>query len=148
VKRIRLLVLAGAVAIALPFGLMSASATDTPTNSVAIQRHAQYDNFGNIIHVGLDVRCKTGTVPADPGQVQVSVSQEPPETPYPMTAGSGLNNVVCDGSTHSVGVTIFGAPGFDAGRAQATATLFPPVGGGNGVTVTRTINIIVMNQGD
>ena len=95
----------------------------------------------------MDVRCKKGTVPADPGQVQVTVTQEPPETPYPMTAGSGLNSVVCDGQTHSVGVTIGpGAPPFDAGRAKATATLFPPPGGGNGVTATRTINIIVMNQ--
>jgi hypothetical protein len=147
VKRIRLLVLFGAVAIALPLGLLPVGATET-ANSVAIQRHAQYDNFGFIIHVGLDVRCKKGTVPSDPGQVQVSVTQEPPETPYPMTAGSGLNNVVCDGQTRSVGVTITGAPGFDAGRATATATLFPPPGGGSGVTVTRTINIIVMNQGD
>jgi hypothetical protein len=144
-KRIRLLILAGAVAVALPFGLSSAGATGTPSNSVSIQRNAQYDLLGDIIHVGLDVRCKKGTVPGTPGQVEVDVSQGPPETPNPVAAGSGLNNVVCDDQTHSVGVSILGE-GFDAGRATATARLFPPVGGGSSVTVTRTINIIVMTQ--
>jgi hypothetical protein len=148
-KRIRLLVLAGAVAVALPFGLATAKATGTTggttTNSVSINYAAQYDLNGNIIHVGLSVRCKPGIVPLEPGQVDVTVEQGPPETAYPVAAGGGLNNVVCDGRSHSVGVSITGI-GFDAGRAKATATLIPPAGGGNSVTTTRTINIIVMNR--
>jgi len=116
VKRIRLLVLLGAVAIALPVGLTSAGATGT-SNSVTIQEHADYDFVGTTIDVGLYVRCTGGS-----GDVIVNVSQSPPQTPYPVGAGSGPQIVVCDGNTHRVGVTITGF-GFDAGRARATADL-------------------------
>ena len=115
-KRIRLLVLLGAVAIALPVGLTSAGATGT-SNSVTIQEHADYDFVGTTIDVGLYVRCTGGS-----GDVIVNVSQSPPQTPYPVGAGSGPQIVVCDGNTHRVGVTITGF-GFDAGRARATADL-------------------------
>jgi hypothetical protein len=142
VKRIRLLVVLGALALALPFGLSAAKATDsTTTNSVNISYNAQYDLLGNIIHVGLTVSCKSNVAP---GQVEVTVEQYPPETPYPMAAGGGLNDVVCDGKSHTVGVSITGE-GFDAGRAKATATLIPPVGSGSSVTTSKWISIKVMN---
>jgi hypothetical protein len=142
VNRIRLLIILGVIALALPFGIGAARATGTPpANAVTIQQDAQYDLDGFIIHVGLNVRCKSSTLP---GQVMVDVSQAPPETAYPVAAGSGLNSVVCDGRTHAVGVTIHGE-GFDAGRATATATLIPPVGSGGMVKATRTIYITVMN---
>jgi hypothetical protein len=141
----RLLVLLGAVAVALPLGLTTAKATGgtTTTNSVSINYDAQYDTLGNTIHVGLQVRCKSAGLGV-PGQVEVNVSQAPPETAYPVAMGSGLNNVVCDGRTHSVGVTIIGE-GFDAGKAKATATLFPAVDPLHPVKTSRTINIVVMN---
>jgi hypothetical protein len=145
-KRIRLLVLLGAVAVALPLGLTTAKATGggyPPPNAVSINYDAQYDTVGATIHVGLQVRCKSAPLGA-PGQVSVDVSQAPPETPYPMAAGSGLNNVVCDGNTHSVGVTIIGE-GFDAGKAKAKATLFPALDPTHPVYTSRTINIRVMN---
>ena len=51
------------------------------------------------------------------------MTQAPPETGSPVTVGVGGNPfVVCDGQTHSVGVTIIGA-GFDTGWATAKATL-------------------------
>jgi hypothetical protein len=143
VKRIRLLVLLGVIAVALPFGLRTAGATGTTSNSVTIERNAQYDTLGSFIHVGLQVRCRRSALP---GSLDVMVSQKPPETPYPVAAGSGLQEVVCDGRTHSVGVTIAGE-GFDAGKARAKAILFPPPGAGGTVKTERTINIIVMNQG-
>jgi hypothetical protein len=141
-KRIRLLVVLGAIAVALPLGLTTAKATgSTGNNSVTISQNAQYDLLGGIIHVGLTVSCKTNVLP---GQVEVTVEQYPPETPYPMAAGGGLNNVVCDGKSHTVGVSITGE-GFDAGRAKATATLTPPVGSGSSVTTSKWITIKVMN---
>ena len=118
-KRIRLLVLLCVAAIALPLGLFqsSAGATGTPQNSVTIQEHADYDFIGTTIDVGLSVRCTGGS-----GSVIVNLQQFPPETPYPVGAGSGPQIVACDGKTHTVGVTITGF-GFDAGRAWATADL-------------------------
>ena len=119
-KRLRLLVLLGAVAVALPLALTTAHATGgggTPANQVTIQEHVDYDFVGAQLDVGLYVRCTGGS-----GSVIVNVSQSPPETPYPVSAGSGPQIVVCDGSTHTVGVTITGF-GFDAGRAWATADL-------------------------
>jgi hypothetical protein len=148
-KRLRLLVVLGAVAVALPLGLTTAKATGSSTsNSVSINYNAQYDTLGNTIHVGLQVRCKPGGLDIDglpiPGQVMVDVSQAPPETPTPVAAGSGLNNVVCDNRTHSVGVTIVGQ-GFDAGKAKAKATLYPANNPLSPVKTSRTINIVVMN---
>jgi hypothetical protein len=147
-KRLRLLVVVGVIAAAIPLSLTAAKATGggggypPPANSVSINYDAQYDALGAIIHVGLNVRCKN--VGGAPGQVDVSVSQSPPESPTPAT-GDGLTNVVCDGRTHSVGVTL-GGIGFDAGKAKATATLVPPVADvTHSVTTSRTINIAVMN---
>jgi hypothetical protein len=120
VKRIRLLVLLGVAAVALPLGFLqgSAGATGTlPANQVYIQQYVDYDFVGTQLDVGLYVRCTGGS-----GAVTVNVSQSPPETPYPVGVGSGPQIVVCDGNTHSVGVTITGF-GFDAGKAWATADL-------------------------
>jgi hypothetical protein len=136
-KRLRLLVLLGLLAVALPVGLAPAGATGT-TNSVTIQEHADYDAAGFILDVGLYVRCYGGVN----GLVDVMVEQYPPQTPYLLGFGSGPQPVVCDGKTHTVGVTIVGE-GFDAGRAKATAT-FTPLGGGNAVTAQRWITIVVV----
>jgi hypothetical protein len=141
VKRIRLLVVLGLVAVALPLGLMPARATGT-TNSVTIQQYADYDAAGFVLDVGLYVRCKK-VVGNLPGEVIVTVEQSPPQTPYPVAFGSGPQSVVCDGNTHAVGVTIVGE-GFDAGYAKATATLTPPPGGGSSVTTSRWITIVVV----
>jgi hypothetical protein len=121
-KRIRLLILAGAIAVALPFGLSTAGATGSPpANSVSIREQAQFNFQGTYIEVGLTVRCSGGGLRT----VDVFVKQDYPETPYPQGAtGVGAQNVVCDGVARSVAVTV--PPGlFDAGRAWAEATLDP-----------------------
>jgi hypothetical protein len=118
-KRIRLLVLAGAVAVALPFGLATAKATGTTggTAKVSINQYADFDTAGTNIDVGLNVSCTGASV------VEVTLKQTYPETGSPVTVGSGPQPLVaCDGRTHSVGVTVFGL-GFDTGRAYATATV-------------------------
>ena len=133
-KRLRLLVLAGAVALALPFGLVAAHATGstggTATNTISIDPYADFDTFGTNIDVKVYVKC-SGTATVD-----VTLHQEPPETPYPIDAGIGAAPVVCDGQVHSTGVTVAGA-GFDTGWATATATLL----GTANATATRTVYI-------
>jgi hypothetical protein len=122
VKRIRLLVLLGAVAIALPFGISAVGATDTPpANSVSIREYAQFSTGGTYIEVGGTVRCHGGGTRI----VEVFVKQKYPETPHIQGAtGIGTQFVVCDGSTRSWAATV--PPGlFDAGRAWAKATLDP-----------------------
>ena len=119
-KRIRLLILLGMVAVALPLGILQGVAKATgspPANTVTIEEHADYDFVGTQIDVGLRVRCTGGS-----GNVIVHLSQSQPETPYPAGVGSGPQIVACDGQTHTVGVTLDGF-GFDAGRAWATADL-------------------------
>jgi hypothetical protein len=133
-KRIRLLVLLGAVAVALPLALSTAHATGT-TSSVTIHEQADYDAAGFVLDVGLNVRCYGGVN----GLVDVTVEQFPPETPFPVAFGSGPFPVVCDGKTHTVAVTIVGE-GFDAGRAKATATLMVPMQPNK--TATRWITIV------
>jgi hypothetical protein len=137
-KRIRLLILLGVVAVALPFGLSRAGATTTSTGTtdVTLSTTAQYDFVGTIIHVGFKARCTGGT-----GQIVVTVKQYPPETPEPMGAGGFFNNVACDGQTHTGGVTVSGM-GFDPGKAWAEATLTSP---GGSDTDARWIDIRVMN---
>jgi hypothetical protein len=139
-KRIRLLVLLGMVAVALPLGLLQGIAKATGNSgtgsSVSINQYADYEFAGAILDVGLQVACTGGS-----GAVDVTVTQEPPETPYPEAAGSGPQFVVCDGRSHSVGVTL--GPGiFDAGKANATATLVAP--SGDVTTVKRQILIRVV----
>jgi hypothetical protein len=116
-KRVRLLVLLGAIAIALPFGLMHgvAGATGGGGTSVSIKQYGDYNAFGTQLDVGLLVRCSGGM-----GLAEVTVTQDSPETGIP-TTGTGFNPaVVCDGRTHSVGVTIIGSV-FDPGKAWAEA---------------------------
>ena len=149
-KRIRLLILLVVLAVALPIGIISGTAKATGSaDQVSINRNAQYDILGGIIHVGLRVRCAPQP---NFGLVTVHVAQNPPESPLPAN-GDGFNaGVVCDGQTHDVGVsvTVDGAGGpFDAGTALATAELIPdPVDPPAPPTVTasavKTITIIVM----
>jgi hypothetical protein len=138
-KRIRLLILLGMVAVALPLGLLQSvakAAGTPPENTVSIDEHADYDFAGTQLDVGLNVRCTGGS-----GAVVVNVSQDPPESPFPVSEGSGPQFVECDGSTHSVGVTITGF-GFDAGRASATADL--TTGSGGSAHAERSITIVVV----
>lgn len=136
-KRIRLLVLAGALAAALPFGMTAVGATggSGSTNSVTINSRADFGIFGTQLDVGLNVRCYGGS-----GLVDVWVDQYPPETPAPVGMGSGATMVVCDGKTRPVGVTVEGAV-YDEGRAKATATLVAPSGTKKTV---KWINIVVV----
>ena len=118
-KRIRLLVLLGVVAVALPLGLLQgvAGATGGSGTSVSIQQYADYNLAGVELDVGLNVRC---TDVDGLGTATVEVTQTSPETGTP-TTGFGFNPaVVCDGRTHSVGVTVTGVL-FDPGKAYAIA---------------------------
>jgi hypothetical protein len=147
-KRIRLLILLSVLALVLPVGLLSGVAkAGGSTDQVSINRNAQYDLLGGIIHVGLKVRCAPQS---NFGVVTVHVTQDPPESPLP-ASGDGLNGgVVCDGQSHDVGVSVFvdGTEGFgpfDAGTAQATAELIPnPAPPTVTARAVRTITIIVM----
>jgi hypothetical protein len=118
-KRIRLLVLLAVVAVALPLGVIFAgnagAAGSTTTNSVSIRQYADYNLAGFELDVGLNVRCTGGL-----GTAKVMVTQTSPETGV-ATTGFGTNpDVVCDGQTHSVGVTVAG-PLYDPGKAYAVA---------------------------
>jgi hypothetical protein len=141
-KHLRMLVVLGALVVALPFGLVTAKATGGGGSGtqVTIQEHADYDFSGTQIDVGLYVRC---TDPTGFGVLDVTVDQYPPETPYVVTVAFGPQSVVCDGYTHTVALTTTGA-GFDAGRAKATATLTLPVNTSGNTTVSRWITIVAV----
>ena len=137
-KRILMLTVLGMLAVALPVGLLPGVAQADSGPQVIIQQDASYNLAGTAINVGLNVKCQGGS-----GDVVVNLTQSPPETPYPMAAGSGPQTVVCDGHQHSVGVTV-GGLGFDAGTAWATADLMmdsPTVVAHN----QRSIDIVVVN---
>jgi hypothetical protein len=138
VKRIRMFIVLAMVAAAVTLlpALAGATGTTPAPNQVTIQSNADYDFVGGMIDVGLYVRCTGGS-----GDVIVSLNQYPPETPYPVGVGSGPQIVVCDGKTHSVGVSVPGF-GFDAGKAWATADLTTASGGS--AHAARWINIIVV----
>jgi hypothetical protein len=137
-KRLRFIILISTVAVALAAPVVAKATGSTgTTNSVYIQQYVDYDFAGSQLDVGLYVRCKGGS-----GSVVVNVSQSPPQTPYPVGAGSGPQLVVCDGQTHSVGVTITGF-GFDAGRAWAEADLTVPSTGGS-AHAERSVTIVVV----
>jgi hypothetical protein len=112
-----MLTLLGSLAVALPVGLAPGVAQADSGPQVTIQPQASYIIAGATIDVGLYVKCQGGS-----GEVIVNVTQSPPQTPYPMAAGSGPQTVVCDGQMHTVAVTVAGF-GFDAGTAWATADL-------------------------
>jgi hypothetical protein len=137
-KRVRLLVLLGAIALALPFGLIQgvAGATGGGGTAVSIQQYADFNFAGTQLDVGLHVRCTGGL-----GLAEVTVKQDSPETGVPDTMGTGFNpDVVCDGEIHSVGVTVFGVV-FDPGKAWAEADVTTP--GGN-AHAQRWITILVV----
>jgi hypothetical protein len=146
-KRIRLLILLGMVAVALPIGLLQGVAkarppSSTSTGSVSISQYADWDFVGATLDVGLQVAC---TDPSGAGVVAVDVTQYPPESPTPTpVSGHGTQRVVCDGRSRSVGVTVGPGP-FDTGKAYATATLTtvnrvnPPV-----ATASRWISVRVV----
>ena len=124
-KRIRLLILLSVLAVALPVGLLSgaAKATGSSGTSVSISQTADFNAFGTQLDVNLLVRCTGGI-----GLANVTVNQPHPETGFPATTGDGFNpDVVCDGRTHSVGVTILGAV-YDPGRAYAIVDVTAPSG--------------------
>jgi hypothetical protein len=116
-KRIRMLVLVGVVAVALPLGVVftgDAGATGSSGTSVSISQTADFDTYGLHLDVNLLVRCP----PGDFALANVIVNQSNPETGVAAT-GDGFNpSVVCDGRTHSVGVTVTGAV-YDPGMAYA-----------------------------
>jgi hypothetical protein len=154
VKRIRLLILLSVLAVALPVGLLTGVAkavgSTGATSQLSINQNAQFDVDGNIIHVGLRARCPVTPAPVTgtplPGTIHVHVVQNPPESTT-HTEGDGLvKEVVCDGQTHTVGVSIYDpliTLGFDAGRAFATAEFtFPD--SATATTAEKWINIIVM----
>jgi hypothetical protein len=134
-----MLTVLGMLAVVLPIGLLQGVAkADGSGPQVVIQPDASYNLAGAVINVGLNVKCQGGS-----GDVVVNVTQSPPETPYPMAAGSGPNIVVCDGQMHTVAVTVTGF-GFDAGTASATADLTS----GSPPAVThaqRSITIVVVH---
>jgi hypothetical protein len=133
-----MLTLLGSLAVVLPVGLQQGVAQAASGPQVTIQPQASYVLAGAVLDVGLYVKCQGGS-----GDVVVDVTQSPPETPYPVAAGSGPQVVVCDGQTHSVAVTITGF-GFDAGTAWATADLTT----GSPTVVAhdqRSIDIVVVN---
>ena len=138
-KRIRVLGMLGMLAVVLPIGLLQgvAKADDGGGPQVTIQPQASYIIAGATIDVGLNVKCQGGS-----GEVVVDVTQLPPQTPYPMAAGSGPQTVVCDGQSHSVAVTVAGF-GFDAGTALATADL--TTDSAAAAHAQRSIDIVVVN---
>ena len=126
-KRIRLLVLLGVVAVALPLGVVftgnAGASGGTTTTQVGIRQYADYNAAGVELDIGLNVRC-TGVL----GTAEVFVTQPHPETGFPATMGTGTNpDVVCDGQTHSVGVTVVGLV-FDPGKAYVKADVVSPDG--------------------
>jgi hypothetical protein len=132
-KRLRLLVVVGVIAAALPLGMSAVGASGTTSTVVSIQSPADYDVTGTNVDVRVNVRCTGGT-----GTLVVELKQYPPETPYPVGEGSGPNIVACDGTTHAGGATVIGAV-FDPGRALATATVVAPSGT---KTVSKWIHIV------
>lgn len=131
------LVLGAAAAAAVAAGVaLVPSVAGAAGNSVSINQYADFNFAGTQLDVGLQVSCTGGT-----GLVTVSVDQPYPESPDPLGAhGTGVMDVVCDGKTHNVGVTVVGVI-YDAGKAKATATLTAPSGA---VTTTRQIVIRVV----
>jgi hypothetical protein len=139
-KRLRLLVLAGVLAVALPLGMTAAGATggSPPPNSVSIKEKAQFNFNGTYIEVGLTVRCQANSNALR--TVEVFVHQDFPETPSPTGAnGLGVSTVVCDSRARDYAVTV-PVGKFDAGRARATATLDPVLG--PTATAQRWITIV------
>jgi hypothetical protein len=138
---VKKLVLGAAAAAALATSValvpsVAGATGSTGGSSVSINQYADFNFNGTQLDVGLQVSCTGGT-----GVVNVSVDQPYPESPDPLGAhGTGVMDVVCDGKTHNVGVTVIGVI-YDAGHAKATATLTAPSGT---KTVSRQIVVRVV----
>jgi len=113
-------VAAAAAAVAVP---SVAGATGSGGDSIAIQQTADYNLSGLSLDLGLQVRCSGNGMLT--GSVTGNVTQDPPETPSPVSFSAGNSLVVCDGKSHAVGLTVDGA-GFDDGKATATVMLTNP----------------------
>jgi len=114
-------VVAATAAVLVPQAAGATGSTGGTGDSVYIAPYADYNLAGLSLDLDLVVSCKgplTGTVDG-------SVTQQPPETPSPVTLSTGFSVVVCDGRSHTVGLTVDGA-GFDDGKAKATVTLVNP----------------------
>ena len=92
-------------------------------DSVTVASFADYNLSGASLDLDLVVTCSKGLLQT--GTVTGSVTQQPPETPSPVTLSAGNSLVVCDGKPHAVGLTVDGA-GFDDGKAKATVMLTNP----------------------
>jgi hypothetical protein len=128
---------AAAAAVAAPLAVMPSIAGATGStggSSVSINQYADFNFAGSQLDLGLNVSCTGGA-----GVVNVTVDQAYPETPLLTGAhGTGIQEVVCDGKTRYVTVTILGVL-YDGGKATATATLTGAPSGD--VTVKRQISI-------
>lgn len=113
---------AAAAAVAFPSAAGATGSTGgIVRDSVSIAPFADYNLSGFSLDLDLVVTCKGPMT----GTVNGSVTQQPPETPSPVTLSTGFSVVVCDGRSHTVGLTVDGA-GFDDGYAKATVMLVNP----------------------
>jgi hypothetical protein len=139
-KRIRLLILLSVLAVALPVGILSgiakaAGGSTTTGTYVSISQYADFNFSGTQLDVNLLVRCTGGL-----GVANVSVTQYQPETGGTATGDGSNIKVVCDGQTHSVGVTVIGTI-YDPGKALADAEV---IAGSGTATTSRWITIKVV----
>lgn len=117
-------VVAATAAVLVPQAAEATGSTGGTGDSVYIAPYADYNLSGLSLDLDLVVKCSGGPL-LQTGTVNGSVTQEPPETPSPVSLATGFSVVVCDGRSHSVGLTVDGA-GYDDGRAKATVTLVNP----------------------
>lgn len=116
-------VAAVAAAATVAFPSMAGASGNSGGNSVSINQYADFNFAGTQLDLGLNVSCTGGT-----GTVNVTVNEAYPDAPSPTGAyGTGVQDVVCDGKTHYVTVTIIGTL-FDGGKATAKATVMAPSG--------------------
>jgi hypothetical protein len=141
VKRVMLGAAAAAVAataaVLVPQAAGATGSTGGSTTEIYINSTVDYDNAGASLDLGGLAKCK-GTM--NDGLISGSVSQSPPQTPYPVSFSTGEGAVVCDGQWHAFALTVFGA-GYDAGTAKATVTV-TPVAGSPAKTVTKYVTIV------
>lgn len=128
---------AASAAVLVPQAAGATGGGSTPTTEIVINAKADYDNAGATLDLGGQVKCKGAL---NDGLISGSVSQSPPETPYPVSFSVGASPVVCDGQWHSFALTVAGE-GYDAGLATATVTV-TPVAGSPAKTVTKCITIV------
>lgn len=122
-KRLILGAAAVAAAATVAFPSMAGASGNSGGNSVSIDQYADFNFAGTQLDLGLQVSCTGNT-----GIVNVTVDQAYPDSPSPLGAhGTGVQDVVCDGKTHYVTVTVIGTL-FDGGKATAKVTLMAPSG--------------------